>query len=522
MKKIITLLLILSISNNAISQIIVEIKDSKLHIDDETNADKSQVLLKSSTGDIEFKFGQFETQCKTDITEKLIGEIYYVMSCQENKITFYAKSDKGTKMDIFYCKTENMFSRKKDCKGSSESNPKVKPKFLKISQIPYPNIQKYDDEKLFNVRSNRYLVIDASSNPNQKANNTLYRPKDIEKFGDTENIVDNIKPPSKLPVNGSLAIFIRDYNFHDLKVVSIEITGSDYQYNYSIKDILNGLEVKKPAESSDSSNSGENATATASRKNEITNDLSNVLTKFKRFKYLNINDLYKIEEYKKKIYDFYQANFSDFDKDQIDVLSEVISWYPHFLSITPIAYNIPEKDEVTVKMSINTKDEVVPSLMEVGVFKTTGGIGFNLGAMYYSANLKNNQIYTKPSETTGKVRAYIDSENNKSQGLGLNCEIYFRTGYLLKPTINGGFFLPFDEEITPFGVIGPGFCLSAKNIHFSISWGLVAGKINQIKKQYRDVEFDTEGLTNEQLGEKVWKYGNYFGVGISYNLSSNK
>uniref|UniRef100_UPI0040475364 hypothetical protein n=1 Tax=Flavobacterium sp. TaxID=239 RepID=UPI0040475364 len=164
------------------------------------------------------------------------------------------------------------------------------------------------------------------------------------------------------------------------------------------------------------------------------------------------------------------------------------------------------------------KHDDTPYQTKVGQFKTTGGIGFNLGGMFYITNLKNNSVYTKASETTGQVRAFMNSDNQSSVGIGLNSEIYFRTGYLVRPTLNMGFFLPFDEDLTPFGAIGPGISIASKKVKFSISWGLAVGKINTIREQYKDVEIDPTDLTNDQLGEKVWKFGNYFGFGLTYNL----
>jgi len=538
MKKIIFLLFIALQGSNAMAQFNVYLKsDGQVVCNDE----------QGTNGAVHFYNGSPSDAPSTLIAEKTIkGSDVFNENCKDavaNEVELKPKTGAPVKVSYkLVCKDKTIVLSSggkeletlkfengefKRASGVSEAGTDpleqeedTDPKYSFIRQIAYPILPQGDDaqssDQLKNSKCNRYLILDANPNHNKKINNSLFKPKDTETFGESDVFNDNFERADALPVNASLTVFVKNYNFHDLQKITVDITGSEYSYNYSIKDILGQLKAKDVGTASDA-----DATAEGLADNDaFTNDLEDVLARFKSYTYLNLNDLYKIEEYKKKLYLFYESHFESFNKVQIDTFSEIMHWYPPYLSITPISLTVPDKDEVEIKVTITNKGETTPSQTKVGNFKTTGGIGFNLGGMFYITNLKNNSIYTKPSETADRVRAFMNSDNQSSVGLGLNSEIYFRTGYLLRPTLNVGFFIPFDEDLTPFGALGPGISLASKRVKLSFSWGLAVGKVNSIKEEYKDQEIDPAGLTNDQLAEKVWKFGNYFGFGLTYNLTS--
>ena len=513
MEKLITIFLLLFTFNTVNAQIKVEIKDGQISINDDGTIKNEFHLIHGTdpTKNLSFSTAAYLIM-ESDKVLDFAGIINYKKIDAEDKIIFWKNNTQegDDAQSLFYCPKDDFFV--KDQLKCTNSNTSNSIKYDYASQIAFPAFQEPNNKVLINNKTSRYLILDASPNHNKKINNSLFKPKDIQTFGDTDTFEDNFQKADALPVNGSLTIFIRNYNFHNLEKVSIEITGADFSYTYSIKDILAQLKTKveENQENTKSTNDKE------SRK--LSNDLTTILEKFKEYTYLNLNDLYKIEEYKKILYSFYELNFKSFTDEEIAIFSEIMNWYPQYLSITPIAITVPENDEVEINVTIKNKNEDTPHQTKVGHFKTTGGIGFNLGGMFYITNLKNNSVYTKASETSGQVRAFMNSENQSSVGIGLNSEIYFRTGYLLRPTLNMGFFIPFDEDLTPFGAIGPGISIASKKVKFSFSWGLAVGKVNTIKEQYNNVEFDPTDLTNDQLEEKVWKFGNYFGFGLTYNL----
>lgn len=531
MEKWITSLAFLLAFHCVQAQIEVAVKKEQLTIND-TATNKNSIVIVSTEGgeNYEIKISDYPN-LEQDKELKYKGINYKIIS-EKQKIVFWkeGENEKDHGQDIYFCPSKTQFS--KELSKCGATNTLQAPNYAMVHQIPFPSFQEPDDTKLLANKSNRYLIIDASANHNKKINNSLFKEKDVASFGETnqttkvttktdalpinektEEFDKNFTKADALPVNASVTIFIRNYNFHDLEKISVAMTGADFSYSYSIKDILAQLK-DKVAETEE-----KGAEATSNKgKEKLNNDLSNILTKFKSYTYLNLNDLYKIEEYKRQLYQYYEKNYATFGEEEVAIFSEILHWYPTYLSITPIAITVPENDEVAINVTLKNKNDDTPYQNKVGQFKTTGGIGFNLGGMFYITNLKNNSVYTKASETTGKVRAFMNGDNQSSVGIGLNSEIYFRTGYLVRPTLNMGFFLPFDEDLTPFGAIGPGISIASKKVKFSLSWGLAVGKINAIKEQYKDVEIDPTDLTNDQLGEKVWRFGNYFGFGLTYNL----
>lgn len=518
MKNFFTTLFVLLAVHVVHSQVTVEIKTGQLYINSDL-PDKTKILLIHNPDTN--KNITITEAAYTNATDGALvvfeGTINYKKVAASDKIIFWKVGDQEANAEpVFFCKTEKIFV--KDLKKCNTKPGVKKIAYEFISQIPFPIFQDENIDDLPNNSRNRYLIVDASSKVTRKINNSLFKAKDIKTFGSDDVFKNNFKSASVLPINSSLNILVRNYNFHNLEKVSVSISGSDYSYNLSIKDILKDIGKKVKEDTENLEAAGEDSGIVSTHGNDLSTALTHLKTKYKS---LNVNDLYVIEQYKKSIYEFYEQHFKDFNLADLKVLSEIIYWYPQYLSITPFSIVVPENDEVTVKVNLKNTSDANPSEMKVGVFKTSSGIGFNLGGMLYVTNLKNNSISTQPSETTGKVRTFMDSENQSSVGAGINGEIYFRTGYLVRPTLNMGFFVPFDEDLSPIGAIGPGISIASKKVKFSFSYGLAIGKVNSVKEEYSNKEFDPTGLSNEQLGEKVWQYKNYFGFGLTYNLTSN-
>jgi opacity protein-like surface antigen len=140
--------------------------------------------------------------------------------------------------------------------------------------------------------------------------------------------------------------------------------------------------------------------------------------------------------------------------------------------------------------------------------------------MVHVTGLKNHEAYTDTSG--GKKFARLDKTGKSSVGLGLNVETLYRTGSSFCPTFNVGFFVPFDEDLTPFLVFGPGINIGSKNVSLGITGGAALGKINAISGQFKDRDLTGLDLTNEQLTQKVWKWGWQVGIGLRFNIATSK
>ncbi len=515
MKKIYLLLFILfALTTNAqikvtISSGVITIDDAVANKDNISIAEDGGIILKS------------ENLCDDNKgKEQNKGKIYYVTDCDKGQITFYPK--KGTPADnaetLYYCKDQKKFTRLADeCKKADATT--TGNRYKDITQIPFPRFQAGNNDQIGNIGATRYLFVDAHPNHNKKINNTLYKSKISEGYGKTDEFDKNFKKAAALPVNGSLTVFIRNYNFHDLEKVTVSINGEDYNYTRDISYIFD-RNASADSEGTDGTPTNPASTGeTLDVKNaRVRSGLDAVLVKLNTYKYLNINDLYILEKYKAALKLFYDTKPEDLTPEAKAVLDQILVWYPEYTSLTPISGIVPENDEVEIALSIKNMGKDAEEQI-IGRYRTTGGITFGLGSMLYITNLKNNDVYVKTVSATEKVAA-MNSENQLSLGIGLNGEVFFRTGYLVRPTLNVGFFVPFDEDLTPIVGMGPGISIAAKNIKLSFSYGISFGKINAIKEEYKGVNLETleEDVTAESLTEKVWKIGNYFGVGLRFNI----
>ena len=172
-------------------------------------------------------------------------------------------------------------------------------------------------------------------------------------------------------------------------------------------------------------------------------------------------------------------------------------------------------------MAVKTAGSATATQHKLGNYRTTGGLGISVGNQIFVTGLKNNPVYTDSVliDTTNQLRAFMDDQNQTSIGIGVNAELYWRTGSWFEPTLNLGFFVPFEEDITPFIGLAPGFRIGNGNVKFSGSFGLALGSVNEIKPEYRDTDLTRfGGLTNDKLAHKVWKSSWVVGFGISFNL----
>lgn len=447
------------------------------------------------------------------------GKIFYTTNCTDEikSIRFYPNKGKPNvnAVILYFCDKKFTDVKCSEVEGTviEETTETDENKAItrQIYQIPFPHFSPDNNDSIRNRSCHRYLLIDASSSRSKKTNNSLFKP--TKKFLTGKTFNEKFKNAYALHVNGSLEVFIRNYRFHDLESVTVSVNGEDYEYTMDLDDIIG---KKTPSEATTPKDSIE----TTSTAEDTSTYLQMVLDTLKTYNSLNLNDLYAIQQYKDELRASQEENGADLDVAQIELLSKIYSWFPQYLSLTPIATLVPDNDEVLISVSIKNK-EVEANSYDIGRYRTTGGITVGVGTMLYYTNLKNNEIYTKtePGDEGDELHAKINQEDQSSLGVGLNGEVFFRTGSLFRPTINLGAFIPFDEEISPIVTLGPGISIAGKRVKFSISYGIAYGKMNEIKEQYRNEDLTGLDLTNETLTDKVWKQGYYWGVGLRFNLS---
>lgn len=465
-------------------------------------------------------FAQTSAIIELTKTVQLIGSV--------NAITFNLNSLDISQIDNEDDKTNKIFKYKIEYSGSNKpaifgsatsfslilkiSDPippkKKQTQYVDPTQIPIPIFKYSDDNNLSNSKKNRYLIIDASTEIKLKKNNTLYRIK--EKDG-----VEDLVKSNSIPVHSSVAILIKNYNFNGIEAVTVNINGVDFSYNQDLGTLYAKI---------DTSDEVDLNAFDAGQPNQLNKYLDTVLDIFKSNKFLNINDIYLLENYKIALEKAVNNQGNTLSIEEITLLSEILLWKPEFVSLTPISLTAPDADEVEIKVIVRKKGEPMPREYIVGTYLTSGGLGIAINNNIYFTGLKNNQSYTetvKTSDTTTEKYAYLDTANQLSIGIGLNSEVSFRTGSIFRPTLNVGFFIPFEEEISPYLALGPGISMGTKKVKLNVQGGIAFGKVNAIQQQYIGKDLNLFDDLSGGVTEKIWKSSWYFGVGVSYNLKQN-
>ncbi|WP_073124429.1 hypothetical protein [Reichenbachiella agariperforans] len=368
-------------------------------------------------------------------------------------------------------------------------------------------------------KKNRYIIIDAAPNPWIKSNTQLLKHKveggqDDGKAGNQNEESISFSRANGIPQNGSVAVFIRGYNFHNLEAVTVSINESDYSYDKGLADIYF---EEGDNEDSTQANSGSDDKGIG----ELSNYLDMAIASLSTIEYLNINDVYALESYKNKLKE--RIDTTGMTPDDAVRLGKILGWYPNYVSLTPIALSSEDADELEVSLSIKTTQGGAPKEYDLGSYLVSGGVDFDINSTLFMTDLANNKVYTDSvtnDSGTKELRAKQGDTNDMTVGIGLNSEISFRTGSIFRPLISLGFFVPFDEDITPNIAFGGGLSLNSKKVKLSISGGPAIGMVNAIDEKYKDRNLaDFSNLTNEEISTKVWKRGWQLGIGLSYKLS---
>lgn len=513
MKKLILIIGTILIFTNSYCQITITLKEGKIfQLPDEKN--KKSIIVKKNEADVgkEFKadLELFNNYCKDN---QDFGEIICTIDCTKKTITFSTKSDSDTKIPYYLCDKKGVFSLdQKDCDAKeNENDEQKKPTDL----IDFP-LSKYDSKSDENsqILNNRTIIIDAKADKNKNSDITgLYKFKDKNKLIKAE----------ALPINRYMSVMIQNYNFHKLERFTITVNSENYKYENDISKIYD-LVTKKNKSSEESSNpdtEGANTVTKTPEQKKIKTYLDNVLRILGTYEYLNLNDLYAVEEYKESLIQYAKEHKEEFDSENNILKNNIISWNSKYVSLTPISIDIPDNDEVKITYSLkeNGLDTESKSL---GNFKTFGGVSVDYGAAFYLTDLRNNEIYTTTTGTEANndvyTKANLSNSHNESIGFGLNIDVSYRTGLHFRPTFNFGFFVPLEEDITPFIATGPGVGFYSNNYKINLSCGLALGKVNQIKEQYQDANLAGLTLTNTDLTEKVLQTGHYYSLTLSFNI----
>jgi hypothetical protein len=465
---------------------------------------------------LDLKVFAFDALTKADLKETLLDSIGGKLTWEINDNKFEFTASNGAKGSLFFCDELNKFVKIDECKESEDLNNSS---YSDILQVPIPNIFMNYEERIDSPR-NRYLIIDGSSVVNYKVNNAVFKrkkPKSVNLTDDFETIFEK----ASLDVKGTLSVFIRNFSNSKLESIKVIMNGADYSYTKGLQDVLNGVKQSQP------NTSGEKAivkpadsSIVKSENDETLNHLKNAYESISEHNAIDVNHLKALNIYKTDIEKFY----GDLKGEELEYYSKIQSWNPTDLLITPYATSISDSDEISISIETTNEGESAKEVTPIGRFRTTGGLSFNIGSNLNFTGLKINDIYTEPVDVDGteELRAKIEDSNQLSLGIGLNAEIGFRTGSLFEPTFNVGFFIPFEEEISPYIGIGPGISLKTSKVRLAFSGGIAFGKVNVLNERYNDIDLTGLNLTNADLTSDVWDTSWFFGIGINFvELTNN-
>lgn len=345
---------------------------------------------------------------------------------------------KNSSRDMYFCKDRKVFAVV-PCADVAATNDPPKPtpeKDEKItSDFPFaPRFSPKSDSTpgIFPDDSKGYyhLVIDADADLSRKKNNTLY-------VKTLKNNTAAYKIAKWFKVNSSLSIFIRNYNFSNLVDIKIAVNGNDYHYEHALNSLYSQV-VDSTLKGKAATDTG--STSVAQKGDEflqvIKNNLEWANNYLNGYTSLNINDIVLLNQYKTALSAFYLAHSAIFDKAAFDLLSQILTWYPQLVSLTPIALTVPDNDEVEIELKISEKN-VSEKKYNVGSYRVKNGASVIAGAKgsLFFTNLRNKDAYIDSSDHQAK----LDTKHCLSIGIGTAESYLFVPALLIRPPLISAF-----------------------------------------------------------------------------------
>lgn len=420
------------------------------------------------------------------------------------------------------------------------ANAQVKITTTHYDTIPYnyenlkmemPDFRKYEPSEF--SKNSRYLIIEYGQG------NKLVRESSKRKSL-------TWKKAHHLNAKSTLMVIAKAFDSEKLDSMTVEINGSDYNYEKGIAEIYKDLDLSPKANEKDQGTTEEKAVPESSISDSSKVDTIEVVV----IKNLNDSSIVFLDEYletllyrldlysvsfanarnlalldqfkislKKKIQALIDAGYEIQATEQL-LYDHIQNWQFLYTPLMPIAERIPENDKITVVVKNLEKDKTTTTYRPQ-VFRTAGLLGFSLTTNLFVTGLVNDDVYADSVQIDTSYKE-LRAEVNKGQskiavGIGFNSALEISTGTVFTPSLNIGFFVPFEQEVSPRIAIGPGISLGNSRVKFNVNAGLAIGEVNVISKKYqgKDLSQYDQGI---DLSEKVWKKSWQVGLGLSYNI----
>ncbi|TYA71759.1 hypothetical protein [Seonamhaeicola marinus] len=431
---------------------------------------------------------------------------------------FLNGNEEKTKLKFWYCENNSnwKFTRKEEeytncLKSTNESEStedEKKTDYTDIVKMKPLNLKVYANDESFD-KQNRILKISAN-----KSSVRLLK----QRKGD-EGVLE--KEAKAVSTKGNVIVLLRNYNIKDIEKITVSMNEKDFVYNMSF-DISNpkdsGDKPEKEEKEEQTDSKPEEVKSTSGDITAVTKRLKEDYDKIKNIDILNKEDYVVLKNYQSNLKAIKEKLKQDLDLESKALYEKIIKTSPDWIVLNPIPDAIKNSDKVEISVVIDRANKTEDKIL-VGSYLTIGGLSYDGGGNFFITGLRNNKVFTD-SITVGdskELRARIGNKNQTSLGYGLSGEVSFRTGSLIRPTLNIGAFVPFEEDISPYLALGPGVSLTGEKVKIRFAAGLAYGKVNAISEQYIDRDLSSfSNLTNENLVEKVWDSSWYISFGIRY------
>lgn len=378
---------------------------------------------------------------------------------------------------------------------------------VKDSFDPQNRILKIDASS--NGRSVRLLKVrkkEASENVKGSKGNNDNSPKEIVQEFEAKSVSSK----------GNISVLLKNYDINDIEYIEIELENQDFKYSTDLRDLFNSEKTGLGSVATDADLQKiltNNAISFAPTSDKLTNHLNMILEYLDPLNSINVNDLKRLQSFKSKLKNIYEGlDDNNLTTEQKSIISKILSVSPTWLNLTPIPPAVSNADVATIKVTVKNKNEE-PKTTEVGKYRTIGGLGYDIGGAVYITGLTNERVFVRNNI------AGITNSNSFSGGLGINNEISFKTGALIRPTLNVGAFVPLDEDITPYLAFGAGVVFQGERVKISFNAGSALGLVNTIKEEFRNIELDNTSV--QDVSERKWRDSWYMSIGIRANIFNN-
>lgn len=428
-----------------------------------------------------------------------IGELKLAVDCEKGKV--YVRQP-STKQDVSFLLCSGKF--KKGVVSCTSGNDSDGYTVADVYGIPLPRLS-LNTNTPSNSRS-RYLIINAGQSGHG-----------IYSFNGTD-----FKESKSLDQQGSLGVLMSNKKIEEVEEVSIEIEGVQYEYEYDLSDLKGDGSTDTTDRDTTASAPADTIEAVSTSDGPLNEYLNDIFTRLDKIQYMTIGDVKVLRVFQDSLQTVTrEMSLSSATRKRI---LDLVSWDPQYVALSEMSLAVPDADEAKIDIKIKKTGSSSENIYNVGNYRTKGGISVSVNSNLYVTNLTRNGVYTDSVDIggTNELRAQLDTTEQISVGIGMTGEMSFRTGCMFRPIVNAGFFIPFDEDVTPYFAIGPGFSIGTGRAKLSLAGGLAVGKTNVVNSQFADRDLSGEtDLTNDSLVSSKWAPGWQLNVGFSYNLGGN-